>query len=470
MLILIQIICTLVILSTHWNTKPPSHESEVRMIDFVNKNMQDRNEEIKIESQTTEIVHEVLLMKTDNNQTNNICNGTRFYVHSMKEETWQRIDSNKTMYIFSAYYVERKKRIFIIGAKPRHKVHFICQLWKSVKEKELLLLSETRGEISAPQEGFGQKYTSTIFSCPLDSSNIPSHVSLVTKECERPKNLLIVQNASKTADYERRFTVCLSPLNFRYGRAYELVEWIELNKILGADYFVIYNYSSAENVKQVIDYYSGRNEVKLVQWRLPMGVNTFPKTNETVEINYFGQTAALNDCLFRNKQFSEFIVNLDVDEFIIPHSRLTFDWSGILKHFAENASVYQFRNTFFRKEWERTKLKFENYELAEKFCLVTLQVFDHEEVIFPAGERSKYIARTADVDVILIHIVPGLKTLTVPVDLGLLHHYRNWENPNDSKGKVTDLTVLQKYGKVLIENVQSVWKGLANVKMDIPLL
>lgn len=103
-----------------------------------------------------------------------------------------------------------------------------------------------------------------------------------------------MQNASKPDQYKYIFSVCLSPLYFQYGRAYELVEWIELNRILGAERFLVYNYSTAINVQQVLDYYSKRGLAEVIQWHVTMRVSTFPKTKQPIEIHYFGQSAALN--------------------------------------------------------------------------------------------------------------------------------------------------------------------------------
>lgn len=94
--------------------------------------------------------------------------------------------------------------------------------------------------------------------------------------------------------------------------------------------------------------------------------------------------------------------------------------------------------------------------------------FEHELRIFPQRHRSKYITRTAVVYRLLIHDVPGSRSVTVPVERGLLHHYRSWNNLKDKPGRMADITVMQKFGMNLIKQVQNVWKVLAHVKMDIP--
>lgn len=240
-----------------------------------------------------------------------------------------------------------------------------------------------------------------------------------------------------------------------------MIEWVELNRILGAEKFAIYNYSSGPNVSRVLDYYSKRGLTEVVQWNIPVGVDTWPRENKTVEIHYFGQVVALNDCLYRNKHISEFIVNLDADEFIIPHSVNATTWAELLIELKENAQAYVFRNTFFKKEWDNAQVNIPNKSVVDKLRLVTLQKIQHERKIHSSGQRSKYFAKTNDAFQLMIHEVPRVKYITVPIEIGLLHHYRNWETVDDPPHvKVVDNTVPNKFGKRLIENVQGVWSDL----------
>lgn len=321
---------------------------------------------------------------------------------------------------------------------------------------------------------FNFRYTASFFEFKLTSHTVPTHVSLITKHCELPQNVLKVHLTRRPVPYSRRFTVCLTPLNFQYGRAYELVEWIELNRMLGAEKFIVYNHSSAINIVSVLDFYSKRGLVEVVQWRLPMENQTFQinKSPNPIEIHYFGQIAALHDCLYRNKAYSELIVNIDIDEFIIPHDNNMTTWTDILKQLDNTSAAYIFRNTFFRKEWENENNT--DKSLVDKLRLVTLQKLYHEVKVFPPKQRSKYFARTADVTQVLVHDVRYLfrrqKTYIVPVELGTLHHYRDWGNEIDLPNtKVRDDTIPRKFGADLISNVENVWSELTDVRMHIPV-
>lgn len=308
-----------------------------------------------------------------------------------------------------------------------------------------------------------------MLQCRTSTHRQPSYVSVVKQSCAPPQNLIPVKGIIPVARFSRRFTVCLAPLNMNYSRAYELVEWIELNRILGAEKFTVYNYSSAPNIAQVLEYYSKQGLVEIVQWQIPLVVDTWPKKS-TPEIHYFGQLAMLQDCLYRNKQESEYVVNIDLDEFIIPRGQNITTWSEMIEPLHEKSDSFIFRNTFFRKEWKDTYEDFPKKKIAKAYRLVTPLKTQREAVILPHGSRSKYITNTAMTYRLQVHSVQSStgRVKLVPPEVGLLHHYRNWQRYNESaKVKYNDSIVLTKYGKKLIENVMKTWKMLANTLLDL---
>jgi len=301
------------------------------------------------------------------------------------------------------------------------------------------------------------RFAAYLFKCSLPTRKRPDYVSIVRFSCAKSHEVLLVHSTSpRKGKYSVQFTVCLMPLYFNYSRGYELVEWIELNRILGAERFTVYVKSCASNVEDILKYYKGIGVVDVVQWNLPVD-----------DIHYFGQVAALQDCLYRNKASSRYIVNIDLDEFIIPHKRDVFTWNDIVAKYNRNKSMsFNFRNVFFRKEWLGLagNYKFSGSALAAKYNMITLLLSEHEAKVFPIGSRSKYIARTALATFLLIHDVRGTGySVRVPQDVALLHHYRNWSNYSNVEARITDNTVLKKYGVNLTHNVQYTWKQLPNV-------
>ena len=308
------------------------------------------------------------------------------------------------------------------------------------------------------------RYTATQFFCALPDHQTPNAVSLVDTKCINTSNLMAVRSAHLVP--RRNFSVCTAPLNYGYNHAHELVEWIELNRILGAEFFTFYNYTSGPAVDSVLNFYRKRGVVEVIPWRLPMGDDTWPKRNTPDEIHNFGQLASSNDCLRRNREITDYLAVIDLDEFIIPRGEGVKTWADMMKGLP-NFGAYLFCNTFFRKEWNDTNVNFSNKEDAVRLKLTTLLKLDRESKILPHSLRSKYIVKPKAVEVLGIHNIWRMsdkhKHYNVPNNIGLLHHYRNWENPFEKVARTTDKIVLDKFGPVLMDTVSQVWRQLEDI-------
>ena len=147
--------------------------------------------------------------------------------------------------------------------------------------------------------------------------------------------------------------VCVKPIHFHYNKTFELIEFIELNKILGVSKFTFYNHTMSDEVGCVLDYYMNQeNEVSVMSWDL--------KVDSQTEIRTEGLFAALNDCLYRNMNEFHYLMLIDFDEFVIPHMNDTLP--DMLEYLNSNkvtmkngrklahpkvTSSYSFQNSFF---------------------------------------------------------------------------------------------------------------------------
>ena len=258
--------------------------------------------------------------------------------------------------------------------------------------------------------------------------------------------------------------MCVSPVHNNYSHAYELVEWIELNKIHGVQYFTFYKYSMASNIEQVLSFYSKRGLVEVLPWNMPLSIQN-PE-----EIHYFGQLAALNDCLSRNRRKTKYLAVLDTDEFIIPKQNDVCSWSEMLERLPA-VSSYRFRNVFFRRNSDSFQSGEDYSKAARKYKLITLTKLRRDKFVFPMYRRSKLIVNPKKVETIGIHNIWGYKagkensdTLSIAEDIGLLHHYRFWNSTDTSSESVVDKGVL-KYKDELIKSVKQVWKNLKGSEM-----
>lgn len=312
-------------------------------------------------------------------------------------------------------------------------------------------------------EGKGLRYSAAFYTCPLPPSSRPYAVSLSSDQCKTPSNILPIVYPQQQ---KRQFTVCVTPLNYRYSKAYELVEMIELNRILGAEYFVFYNYSTNYNVDKVLEYYAKQGIVEVLEWDLPMKVDTWPKKNEPVEIHYFGQLAALNDCLYRNMHVSKYVVFQDLDEFIIPRQHLT--WPDMINNLPPGQGAYIFQCVFFRKEWADIATNFPGKDTAIKYKMNTLLKQNREQKLLGKTHRAKYILDPTKVDTVGIHNIwrfrGGNGAHFVNPDYARMHHYRNWQNPTDEKAGTLDDRIMV-YKDQLLKQTVIVWENLKNVPL-----
>ncbi|KAL3860062.1 hypothetical protein ACJMK2_010235 [Sinanodonta woodiana] len=393
------------------------------------------------------------------------------------EQIWLPVENKISMFVFSAYYdeIDGQPYIRLIGLGESVVQLIFCHLWFNTTHSKHHFVAIVKGKISGIATGNSKRYQEVYILCPLPNDVVPYAVSIVTTKCQEPLNSLPVKPWMQQFDIKRNFTVCVSPLNMNYSRAYEIVEWLELNIILGADYFLIYNYSSAFNIRKVMTIYSDRGLVEVIQWPLPMHVDTWPPSDKIPEVTYFGQIAALNDCLYRSRPYTKFLINLDVDEFIIPRGSRSYKWVDMFKRLPA-ASGYIIRHTFFRKDWpdyraaDNKSLVSDSYvNDIDKYNLVTLKKLQREPDILSNGYRSKYIVKPNDVVTVRVHDVWQYKkeqsSHVVDPSVGLLHHYRNWFKPHEGT-RVLDTRMLQ-YQDKLVHQIRAIWSQLDGVPLDL---
>ncbi|CAH1778963.1 unnamed protein product [Owenia fusiformis] len=364
---------------------------------------------------------------------------------------------DRLIFGFGAYYDVRRNLIRITAIQDAHTANRpkFCQLWKESSND----VTVTKMRIERNQGGHGNRYNGAFLTCPLqEDGGVYSAVSITFEECERAQNIFSIQypQIDDISDEPANdFNVCLeAPLNLNYSRYYELIEWIEMNRILGASHFTIYNHTSSNLVKTVLESYIKDGIVTLVQWPIPLRVHIWPQPKSYVEeIHYYGQTAMINDCLYRMRHSAKYLVFVDLDEFIIPKKTQT--WIEFIKENDPKRRMggYVFRNVFFRKEWDSGSA-ISNDQTVQKLKLVTLMKTKKETKIWPPYQRSKLIIDPLKIKEMGAHQIWGEKSgadLVVDPKDGLLHHYRNWENPSDLPGPV-DETML-KYKDDLIDAV-----------------
>lgn len=383
--------------------------------------------------------------------------GWQLDVGNFYSSVFQNVTKDGGSVVFSAYLdtIKSVKKIRAIGMKDRD-LHYdvYCLLWfKTFSGKLDTKYIIASGYIDPHPENFDRRWEAVHYTCSVPENRHPDAVSIVTNTEERPRNFVWLTD-SRT-NKRSKFTVCLhSPFDFKSDRSHEVVEWVELNRLMGGDQFILYNYSSSPFTDDVLKLYQKRGLVTVVQWNLPA----------QADIHYLGQVAAMTDCLYRSFYSSKYIVYLDLDEYIIPRGEKIQNWSDLLQTQPQRCA-YIFRCTVFPVSDGYTSLPFEGKESALKYKLNTLLVHSRQNYVFNSKDRSKFILQTDCMEVVGVHLLQKYRTdkpseMTVDPNDALLHHYREGYPLFVRMGlSVTDSFMI-KYAKELIDNVQNTWTML----------
>ena len=105
------------------------------------------------------------------------------------------------------------------------------------------------------------------------------------------------------------YGLCVPPINGEIPVT-RLVEFIELSQILGVSHLTFYISRTSDKTQDVLRYYREKGSVTIHPWALPDYISSNIQDN--------GQTAALNDCLYRNMDKFAYVAFHNVDEFIVP--------------------------------------------------------------------------------------------------------------------------------------------------------
>ncbi|CAG0895252.1 unnamed protein product, partial [Cyprideis torosa] len=172
-------------------------------------------------------------------------------------------------------------------------------------------------------------------SCPLSPQfqGLPLGVTLLSRPHCHDQSIRTIPvhraiprelNApSANSTYPFKFVVCVKGIDYIEDRTFRLVEWIEGQKLMGANHIDTYVFELLPNNSRILDHYvrEGFLTKKLYTWP-----SSLPRTHEERKIQQFKrvtQTIHLekipyHDCLLRNHEKYDFILPIDLDEIIVP--------------------------------------------------------------------------------------------------------------------------------------------------------
>jgi len=344
-----------------------------------------------------------------------------------------------------------------------------CVIWYPDVDQPLRVTAQLLAIGAGVQRSEG-RFKEHVVSCPLTSHDIhaiPILASFIYGNSQ-PLFQLPVEVPART-ETRRDFVVCVSVAYWHHD-PHQIVEWMEMLRILGADMVTVYNNSLSEESARVLQYYDNQG---LVDFRQS---HTFVKDHGELSI-HLHMSPVINDCMYRNMYLFRKVIITDLDELITPRQHLTYKdlvtaietQQTLMKQPFHPARHYTFRNAYF----------FTDLAGEDKNQSKWLKTQRHQRRLPPSGPgySVKSIIDPTACTNMHNHMCWGQTRLygragdrvDVDVELGMNQHYKKchfdkYERPGRcaelAQQAVTDDTMLR-FRQPLIAAVQQVLKELS---------
>ena len=252
----------------------------------------------------------------------------------------------------------------------------------------------------------------------LLNNTLPDSVAVTYSDCTTPltPNLPVYR---VQGEREFTFATCLhQPLELKDDKLLDMVSWLEIQHVIGVEHITIYNQNIAPLILKTLQSYQRKGFVDIIDWKLD-------NTENRIGVN--GQLGLINDCLYRYLGKAQYILFIDVDEVIIPHSNKTL--REMIDHINSREShitKYGFYNSYWHNMGELVPGadKYKNPDIIPVHFKRT-----HRTKDCPSTRQIKNIYRAKTTVRLAVHDVykmkKGERKYKVPVSVGLMHHYRS---------------------------------------------
>lgn len=265
-------------------------------------------------------------------------------------------------------------------------------------------------------------------ACFNPTNAAPNFVAISDQNCSGPYWIIPIQDRRQDK-LTYNMTVCLhKALVHGYRNITQFVEWMEVNKIFGADKIAIYNYTGHSKLIPYINHYINRGLLDYHKWDLHGIDKDVPR--------YLGQGAVIDDCIYQYMYRTKYLMLIDVDEVVVPQKPHN-TWIAMIQSESNpcrDATDMLARNSFFIHQQELDR-DYTSQPFHQVLQLNTLALTKRYNFTYPCVHRSKIImqpryAKTANVHYALQMTSGnwGQKCCLSP-SLARLHHYRFWKRP-----------------------------------------
>lgn len=252
---------------------------------------------------------------------------------------------------------------------------------------------------------------------------------------ERPTEdsvTLTVRDTPPTVLRNNSIAACLAPLHDMDDvTSARLMEWLELNRLLGIEHFVVYNFSCTHPMaNRILRHYMKRGIIELVNWNPPIPTDTTGGWPPRLYfLHYYGQIVAENDCLYRLMHRYRWVQYVDFDEYLVPRKN-DRNLVDILHRAArDKPDMFIFQHALFDLAYEKYAAALDEVERPVMYS----QLFTKRHPTIN-GVNSKVIVEPGmRGETMLVHNVYRFwppsnlslpRAFLVSEKVAILHHYR----------------------------------------------
>ncbi|XP_063288968.1 uncharacterized protein LOC134573263 [Pelobates fuscus] len=377
---------------------------------------------------------------------------------------------NSRTYVISAYLDLRSRSLIrVIGITYRYEQEpLFCDFCFHGTNETV------PAEIEIHSDHFQFPYGTMDLLCNLKDSRIPQYIHL--HAANYPSNIVFkVHNIEQTHNppsrFEYDFLLCISALFGSYNNVLQFIQSMEMYRMLGVQKVILYHTDSSAILKQLLTYYIKQNFLELIPWPITTYINVssgwhYPE--HPGDLHYYGQTAALNDCIYRNMYRSKYIALNDIDELILPARHK--NWNELvdyLQHSNPDASVFIFENHVFPISFvNQSKPDPEEWKSVPGVNIIR---HDHREPNDPSEVNpTKLILNPRDVVRTSVHTPLDFsgQEYRVPREIAQLCHYRQPKKKEITDDMLIEDYILSPFENALVERVNRVIGQLELLKLE----
>jgi hypothetical protein len=169
-----------------------------------------------------------------------------------------------------------------------------------------------------------------LISCPFSTLDgvAPTSVSLTVGKCDRAtNNLKIIDN--QPSDRPKAFGVCLEHFadNSDNDFIVKFIEWVHLQKILGAEKVHLFNHSNQRKLTTIMKHLEDKELVQVQRFQNPSIIDSSDPNSFS---SFVLELAMINDCFYRTKSLYRYVAIVDSDEVIMPKNENHKSWHQVV--------------------------------------------------------------------------------------------------------------------------------------------